>query len=95
MTAIANSTMDNVINEQYGFITSADILNLIEDYADMMVLIRCGCGRYTCRLDQVDTAIRIVEKNGDYVRDVSLIADNYERVKNGQSYIKTDRIIQR
>jgi hypothetical protein len=95
MTATASEAIDRVINEQYGFITKEDILDLLDSFAAMMVLIRCGCGRYTCRLDQVDTAIRLVEKKGDYVRDVSLVADNYKRVKEGKQFISTDRIIER
>jgi hypothetical protein len=45
--------------------------------------------------EAIDRVIRLVEKKGDYVRDVSLVADNYKRVKEGKQFISTDRIIER
>ena len=84
---IGGTTMERVINERYGFITEDDVSDLVKAAPDMMVLIRCGCGRRTCRMDQVADQIAEISEGDDYVRDVALIADNFQRVKEGRPYI--------
>jgi len=91
---IGGMTMERVINEQYGFIKDTDLPELIEAAPDMMVLVRCGCGRFTCRMDQVTTEVNRVQSD-DYVRDVCLPSDNHARVEKGLPYINAQGVVQR
>ena len=63
------------IKSQGGFITEADIEDLVEVDRFRQVLIRCGGGRFTCAVQDVDHFISMILKSkDDYVRDVALVA---------------------
>jgi len=89
---VGGTTMMMVL-ERGGFIRDTDLPALVESVPDMMVLIRCGCGRYTCRMDQVSDQVKTIEEGTDYVRDVCLIADNHDRIENGMPYLKAKCVI--
>jgi len=90
---IGGGTMAAVINERHGFICDVDLPELVKAAPDMMVLIRCGCSRYTCRMDQVADQVAAIEKGTDYVRDVSLTADNFERISANIPYIVASGVV--
>ena len=63
------------IKSQGGFITKKDIEDLVEVDRLRQVLVRCGCGRFTCAVQDVDHFVGIIEgSKEDYIRDVALLA---------------------
>lgn len=65
-----------------GFITSAQMPELITLDRLHPVLIRCGGCRLTCAAQDVAHIMRCIEAGGDYVRDVSLPVGSTERAAN-------------
>lgn len=74
---------------QGGFLLAEDVKPLIEVNRHIMVLVRCGMGRFLCPVDNVNHFMDIINKHAemvkahtgellnhgtDYVRDVSLPA---------------------
>lgn len=81
----ADSELAQIIEERCGFITSEDVSKLRKINRLMPVLVRCGAGRFTCPVQDLDHFITIIDEHakmksaatnqpmaGDYVRDVSL-----------------------
>ena len=68
------------IRDRMGFLTSDDTRFLLGEHHDssrlLPVLVRCGATRFTCGLQDLDHMISMVEKSGDYVRDVSVPASS-------------------
>jgi len=65
--------IQKIKKEQHGFILSDDVAALTEHDRFTRCLVRCGCGRFVCPVQDVAHFVAIVEKSGiDYVRDVSL-----------------------
>lgn len=76
------------IDKQDGFITSEDIPELIKFNRHLLVLVRCGQGRFVCPVDCVNHYVNVIgeyaklksketgqpEYMFDYVRDVSFPA---------------------
>jgi len=62
-----------------GFVTDADVAELIALDRLCPCLVRCGCVRFTCGAQYLKTMIAMVEANGDYVRDVSVTMQAIER----------------
>lgn len=60
-----------------GFITSAQMPELIALEPLQPCLVRCGGKRFTCGAQDVAEMIRAVEMAGDYVRDVSIPSVDY------------------
>ena len=89
-----NAALNRVVNDQCGFITSNDILEIGKEYPTMQVLVRTGTNRYVCGLEDLTTVFDNVSKKGDYVRDVCLTAENHERIKNGSKPYTMTRIHQ-
>jgi hypothetical protein len=68
-------TIAQMKSENYGFITDKDIPVIVQEDRFQKVLVRCGCGRFTCAVQDVEHFISIIERDGkDYVRDVALIS---------------------
>jgi hypothetical protein len=67
----------NKIREQYGFVTDIDVAELrkLLPNPSLRVLVRCGCDRFVCPLNELEHRMAEVEKKGDYVRDVSVPAN--------------------
>jgi hypothetical protein len=61
-----------------GFITDADVAELIAVDRLCPCLVRCGGVRFTCGAQYLKTMIGMVEQGGDYVRDVSVTAQAME-----------------
>lgn len=84
----ANPTLATTIAERGGFIKENEIDALIAVDRLMLVLVRCGNGRFLCPAQDVKHFIGIIEEHarlkqektgqpmqGDHVRDVSLPND--------------------
>ena len=82
-----NATMNKVLDNQCGFLTQDDVAELIDDYADMQVLIRTGMNRYLCPMNKIEDTIELVSSKGDYVRDVGLTSKNANRIRRGENYL--------
>lgn len=62
------------------FVTSSDIGPLMQINRLMMVMVRCGNGRFVCPVQDVTHFLNIIKEHsemkgplqGDYVRDVSI-----------------------
>ncbi len=67
-----NPTLANKINAQHIFLTNEDIAEVEKIDRMMMVLVRCGNGRFVCPVQNVLHFCNIIDKEGtDYVRDLS------------------------
>lgn len=65
--------IQKIREEQHGFILDADVEALTKHNRFTRCLVRCGCGRFVCPVQDVKHFVDIVTKSGiDYVRDVSL-----------------------
>ena len=61
------------IDAQGGFISQDDVEALIKVERLMPVMVRCGGGRFTTAIQNLNHFSNIIEKEGsDYIRDVSL-----------------------
>jgi hypothetical protein len=61
-----------------GFLTKADVADLVKVDRLYQVLIRCGGCRFICAVQDVDHLVGIIDRDGkDYVRDVSIIAGSF------------------
>lgn len=69
----------------FGFITSAQLPELIALDRLHPCLIRCGGCRVTTAAQDVEHVIRCISAGGDYVRDVSLPVGSMERAAKWQS----------
>lgn len=68
------------IRQQVFFLRDNDIveLSMIKDYRLILVLVRCGGGRFLTPMQDAKKFINIIVKEGsDYIRDVSLPCDNW------------------
>ncbi len=67
-------TIQEKIKSQGGFITEADIEEIIAEGRLRKVLVRCGSGRFICAAQYVEHFIKIMDETPhDYVRDVALL----------------------
>lgn len=70
-------TISELKIHNYGFITKSDLPGIIAEDRLHPVLVRCGCGRFTCPAQDVEHFIAIIERDGaDYVRDVCFPASS-------------------
>jgi len=70
--ARVNPTLANKINAQFTFLTNEDIAEVEKIDRMMMVLVRCGNGRFVCPVQNALHFCNIIDKEGtDYVRDMS------------------------
>ena len=68
-------TLAKKIVEQHGFLTMDDVKAIVSFNRLMLILVRCGNGRFLTPAQDVEWFCNIIEKEGtDHVRDVSLPA---------------------
>ena len=68
-----NPLLATEILEQGYFIKDTQVPSIIAVNRLLLVLVRCGNGRFLCPVQDVQHFIAIIEKEGsDYVRDISL-----------------------
>lgn len=81
--AAKNLTLANQIQERGGFLLDTMIPELIAIDRLMLVLVRCGNGRFLCPVQDVKHFVTIIEEHNktvgvtldsDYIRDISLPA---------------------
>jgi hypothetical protein len=67
------SLRQKLLDTKCGFVTDADVPGLVAEDRFTQVLVRCGCGRFVCPVQDVAHFVKIIENEGsDYVRDVSI-----------------------
>jgi hypothetical protein len=72
---IHNKTLADKIENQGYFITDEDLPGIIHWNKNILLLIRCGCGRFLAPAGCVKHFADIVDREGgDYVRDISFPA---------------------
>ena len=85
------------IGNQDGFITEHDADYLLLEHGHvtrlLQVLVRCGGKRFNCALASLEDMTRAVEKDGDYIRDVSVRhCDLQEMVGEHIPHFGTERV---
>jgi hypothetical protein len=73
------SVADKIIEharKNFGYLTLEQVNTVLESapekYRLAQVYVRCGAGRFSCALQDLNFMIESVEKNGTYIRDVAL-----------------------
>jgi hypothetical protein len=56
---------------QYGFVSRADLREIVAFDRLRLLLVRCGGFRALVPANQVESFTRCIEAGGDYVRDIS------------------------
>ena len=70
-----NPVLSGRIKANDGFLTMRQVKEIIKIDPHMQVLVRCGNGRFTTSVMNVEHFVNIINAEGrDYVRDVSLIS---------------------
>jgi len=65
------------IDQQFGCLSSKDVEELILIDPFWQILIRCGNGRFVTAAQSVEWFSKVVAQGGDYVRDYSLVVDDW------------------
>ncbi len=61
---------------RHGFLTAAELADIVGFDRLRPVVVRCGQGRFRCAAQDARHFMRCVEAGGDYVRDVCLPSDD-------------------
>jgi len=70
---ISRGLAEKIIVEHHGFLMRIDIDAAAKENPFMLLLVRCGCGRFLCPAQDAGHFADIVTREGsDYVRDVTL-----------------------
>lgn len=77
-----NTLQKFIQSKPFGFLTEADLAELIKLDRLFPVLVRCGGKRFTCAAQDCAEMIKAIEAAGDYVRDVSCPVGSLERAAN-------------
>lgn len=65
--------LGSAIRAQHGFVTEPQLKRLKQVCPTLMLLVRCGNGRFLAKAQDVQWFVDIITKEGtDYVRDVSV-----------------------
>lgn len=67
----------------FGFVRDSDMSELIAIDRLCPLLVRCGGVRFTCGAQYLATMIAMVERAGDYVRDVSIPCEVIDAEREG------------
>lgn len=71
----ANQPLAKKLEDNGGFLMQQDVAELVQIDRLMLVLVRCGNGRFMCPVQDVNHFCEIIgRENSDHVRDVSLPA---------------------
>lgn len=74
-----NKLQQFIQSKPMGFMDSGGVSELVKLDRLFPVLARCGGGRFTCAVQDVEHFIKCVSAGGDYVRDVCLPVGSLER----------------
>jgi hypothetical protein len=69
-----------------GFLTEADMPELIRLDRLFPVLVRCGGCRFTCGAQYLEHLMACIKAGGDYVRDVSFPVGSMERAEGWRAH---------
>jgi hypothetical protein len=67
-------------NRPGGFVTKADLPELIRINRFCELIVRCGGRRFICSAQDCSLMVDAIESAGDYVRDVSATCRQLERI---------------
>lgn len=90
-----NDLQQFIASKPMGFLTEADMSELIKLDRLCPVLVRLGGGRFTCGAQDCAHLIECVEAGGDYVRDVSFPVGSIERAAKWQPKSQIVRALKR
>lgn len=79
-----NSLQRFILLRPGGFIKQSDMPELAAIDRLCPVLVRCGGCRFTCAAQDAPIIIRAIERDGDYLRDVSFPVGSMERAASWQ-----------
>lgn len=77
-----NALQQLIQRHPFGFLTAEDMPELISLARLHPVLVRCGRCRFTCAAQDFAFVKESIEKNGDYIRDVSFPPGSLELAAN-------------
>lgn len=67
------SIIQKALDEKMGFITDAELPEVVKENRMQLLLVRCGCGRFLVPAQDTKHFIDIIKREGtDYIRDVSI-----------------------
>ena len=75
-----NTLLKILSKDQFGFVTKNDLDILEKEMPNLPLLLRFGCGRKVIQAYQVRTAIESTERDGDYLRDVSIASQTIDEM---------------
>lgn len=75
-----NTLLKILSKDQFGFVTENDLDILKEEMPNLPLLLRFGCGRKVIQAYQVGSAIESTEREGDYLRDVSIASQTIDEM---------------
>ena len=81
---ILQKFLQRIHDDHCGFLREDDVAELAKLDRLHQLLVRCGCGRFTCAAQDVKHFIDLIEKaSTEYVRDVSLLSTDpfYQTIK--------------
>ena len=90
-----NSLQSFIASKPMGFLTEADMAELIKLDRLCPVLVRCAGGRFTCAAQDAAHFIKCAKAGGDYVRDVSLPVGSIERAAGWVQEETIEKVIHR
>ena len=67
-----NALENFIAARPFGFVTSADMPELIKLHRLCQLMVRCGAKRFICAAQDLNGMIAAVTAGGDYIRDVSI-----------------------
>ena len=77
-----------MLQKPFGFVTSADMPEIIRFAPIVPLLMRCGRERYLMPACLVSQTIAVIEANGDYLRDVSFPVHILDEARKAQKQDK-------
>ena len=80
-----NALQSFISARPFGFLTAADMPELIKLDRLCPVLVRCGACRFTCAAQYCAHLLECIAAGGDYVRDVSFPVGSLERAADWRS----------
>ena len=72
--------IEKIKEKNHGFVTDADLPEIIKENENQMLLVRCGYSRFVTTANNLNHFIEVIETS-DYVRDVSFVNNTPEEIK--------------
>lgn len=66
--------IEKIKEKNHGFVTDADLPEIIKENENQVLLVRCGYSRFVTTANNLNHFIKVIE-TADYVRDVSFLSN--------------------